>query len=235
MKLFLRICLAFVLTSAYCFATWHPYVGIGIGVAKSQNTFTAKYSNFLTSDSHILNMDTTGTNESIIVGLCNQQKNFFIASELFSTVHQFNLKRKGTVFYLIGPGIYEPAATLDFEVQQKYSNGISFQVGKDLSTMIDVFLKADIFLSKFVIKYVNAETPGIQGQENKWLFGYAPGVGMQVKITPQILTRLDYSYRIYNDFRSKNISRETEFRNTVITGKILPRIHQFTLSLIYRF
>jgi opacity protein-like surface antigen len=176
----------------------------------------------------------------LIVGVRQQQASFFIAGEIFTSVHQFSIKRKGNNFFVKDPdGILPPGSfgALDFEVDVKYTNGVSVLLGKDLTSTVDVFLKLDFFLSKFIIKYANSAAPSNHGEEKKWLFGYAPGVGVQVKLTDNIATRFDYSYRIYNEFNSKNLSRETGLTapSTVITGKILPRIHQFTLALIYKF
>lgn len=236
MKTVLKLSLAFLALTTQTHATWHPYIGLGFGLAKSQNAMKADYSSVATTDNQTLNMDTTGTSESLILGIRQQQKSFFISGEVFTTIHQFNTKRKGTAFYnkVIGAPA-GPFIWLDFEVAQKHSNGVSFIFGKDLTRIMDVFVKFDLFLSKFVIKYANSETPSNQSQHNKWLLGYAPGVGIQIKLTENISTRFDYSYRIYNEFRSKNLSRETDVANTNITGKILPRIHQFALSVIYKF
>lgn len=236
MKTALKVLFVFFAVIPSSQATWHPYVGIGVGLSKSQNAFKANFSNVIGSDSKTLNMDGTGPNESLFVGIRNQQKNFFTGAEIFTTFHQLNVKRKENVFYLTVVGFpFFPIGTLDFEVNQKYSNGGSFHIGKDITNFLDVFFKFDMFWSKFTIKYVNSNSPTTHGQENKWLFGYAPGVGVQLKLTENIATRLDYSYRIYNEFRSKNISQEMGVANTVITGRILPRVHQFALSLIYKF
>ncbi|MBM3633190.1 MAG: porin family protein [Alphaproteobacteria bacterium] len=235
MKINLKLLFTFFALSTYSQASWNPYVGIGFGLSKSQNTFKAYLKNNIGENSLILNMDTTGWNESLILGTRNQQPNFFFSSELFTTLHQYHIKRKGNSFYDPNIGVNLPFGIADFEVSQKYSNGMSFLFGKDLTKTIDVFLKFDFFVSQFRIKYVNSKSPGTSGQENKWLFGYAPGVGMQFKLTDSLATRVDYTYRIYNNFQSKNISQETDVPNTVFTGKILPRIHQFTVSLIYKF
>lgn len=236
MKSAFKVYFAFLVFTVSTQATWHPYVGLGIGLSKSQNTFKANFSNVIGSDSKTLNMDGTGPSESLILGIRNQQKNFFLAGEIFTTYHQINVKRKENAFYLTVIGFpYLLLGKLDFEVQQKYTNGAGIQIGKDITNSLDVFFKFDVFWSKFTIKYVNSDTPSFHGQENKWLFGYAPGVGIQFKLAQNLAARFDYSYRIYNEFRSKNISQETAVANTVITGKILPRVHQFSLSLIYKF
>ena len=235
MKIILRLLIALFAFMPYAQASWNVYGGIGLGLSKSQNTFKAYLKNGLGESSLILNMDTTGWNESLILGARNQQPNFFYSGELFTSLHQYHIKRKGNSFYDPGLGVNLPIGVADFEVSQKYSNGVSFLFGKDLTKTVDVFLKFDFFVSQFRIKYVNSNSPGIHGQERKWIFGYAPGVGLQFKLTDSMATRVDYTYRIYNNFQSKNISQETVVRNTIFTGKILPRIHQFTISLIYNF
>lgn len=235
MKVILKLLFTFFALATCAEASWNPYLGIGFGLSKSQNTFKASLKNNMGSNNLILNMDTTGWQESFILGVRNQQPNFFFSGELFTSLHQYHIKRKGNQFYDPALGVPMPFGIADFEVSQKYSNGLSFLFGKDLTKAIDVFLKFDFFVSQFRIKYVNSSTPGISGQENKWIFGYAPGVGVQIKLTDSLATRVDYTYRIYNNFQSKNISRETVDPTTVITGKILPRIHQFSVSLIYKF
>jgi len=177
MKIILKLLFAFLTLTTYSYATWYPYIGLGVGLSKSQNSFKTNYSDVITSDSLTINMDTTGTSESLILGLRQQQASFFIAGELFTSIHQFNIKRKGNVIYLKNPLLpYRPYTMLDFEVDQKYTNGVSMLLGKDLTSRIDVFLKFDFFLSKFTIKYSNSKNPGMQNQENKWIYGYAPGV-----------------------------------------------------------
>jgi opacity protein-like surface antigen len=233
MKTTLKLSVAFLALTSQTHATWQPYIGLGFGLAKSQNSMKADYSSVMTTDSQTLNMDTTGTSGSLILGIRQQQKSFFIGGEVFTTIHQFNTKRKGTAFYNKNP--YMVAIFLDFEVAQKHSNGVSFLFGKDITSNMDVFVKFDFFVSKFAIKYANSEMPSNQSQHNKWLFGYAPGVGILIKLTENISTRFDYTYRIYNEFRSKNLSRETDIAQTNIRGSILPRNHQFALALIYKF
>lgn len=236
MKKILIPSLAFMLHVSASQATWQPYIGIGVGLSKSQNTFTGSLSNNIGSGSVNVNMDTTGTFEMLTLGIRNDQKNFFLAGELFTSLHQFTNKRKtNSIYRQFNPNTLVRFGILDFEVTQKYSDGISCMIGKDLTTSLDVFFKVDLFWSKFTIKYVNSGDPTKYGQGSKWLLGYAPGVGMQLNITKHISTRFDYSYRIYNQFRTKNISQETFPSAAVITGQISPRIHQFTLSLIYKF
>lgn len=217
-------------------ATWQPYVGINVGLSKSQNTFTGYLINNLGSGNTKINMDTTGTSESMLVGVRNQHINFFWALEIFTSIHQFTNKRKGNdIFTVVNPNVMARIGTYDFEVNQKYTEGVSCFLGKGLASNLDAFLKLDLLWSKFMIKYVNSLRPSSQGQSSKWLYGLAPGVGLQFHITKFISTRFDYSYRIYNEFKSKNIANDPAFPNTYVTGKIAPRIHQFTLALVYRF
>ncbi len=99
MKIILKLLLAFFAFTPYAQASWNPYAGIGFGLSKSQNTFKAYFKEGLYESSLILNMDTTGWNESLILGVRNQQLNFFFAGELFTSLHQYHIKRKGNLFF----------------------------------------------------------------------------------------------------------------------------------------
>jgi opacity protein-like surface antigen len=219
------------------YATWQPYVGINIGLSKSQNTFTGYLTNIVGSGNTKLNMDTTGTSESLLLGIRNQQTDFFYAFEFFTSIHQFATKRKGNnIFRVIDANNMARIGTYDFEVNQKYTEGLSCYFGKDLTPNLDAFLKLDLLLSQFTIKTANTARTSSHGQESKWLFGFAPGVGLQYHFTKSISARFDYSYRIYNEFKSKNIANDLVRPTTTnVTGKISPRIHQFTLALLYKF
>jgi opacity protein-like surface antigen len=223
--------LLFIITLPYCQAAWHPYLGIGAGLSKSQNALSVDFRDPNASQTPAVNMDTTGLNGTILAGVHNQQQHFFFGTEIFASLHNFKNKRKSEITTLV---ILGPYANLEFEASMKSTNGISFMIGKDLTSFADVFLKLDLLGSQFRIKYANIRTSG-KGEKSKWLLGYAPGVGIQFHLTKSILTRFDYSYRIYNEFHTQNIAHEPIAQSTTISGRIAPRIHQFALSLIYRF
>lgn len=220
--------LLFIATLPYCQAAWHPYLGVGAGLSKSQNALSVDFKDTITSQTIAVNMDTSGLNGTVLAGVHNQQQYFFFETEIFASLHNFKNKRKGEITFL---GSH---ANLEFETSMRFTNGISFIVGKDLTSFADVFLKLDFLRSQFRVKYANTRTTG-KGEQSKWLLGYAPGVGVQFHLTKNISTRFDYSYRIYNEFRTQNIAHEPTVQSTTISGRIAPRVHQFALSLIYRF
>jgi opacity protein-like surface antigen len=224
--------LLFIATLPYCQAAWHPYLGVGAGLSKSQNALSVDFRDSLTSQTIAVNMDTTGLSGTILAGVHNQQQHFFFGTEVFASVDNFKNKRKGEIINH-APFVFS-YANLEFETSMRLTNGISFMIGKDLTSFADVFLKLDLLRSQFKVKYANTRTTG-KGEQSKWLLGYAPGVGVQFHLTRNISTRFDYSYRIYNEFRTQNIANEPTVTSTTISGKIAPRIHQFSLSLIYRF
>lgn len=225
--------LLFIATLPYCQAAWHPYLGVGAGLSKSQNALNVDFRDPNISQTIAVNMDTTGLSGTVLAGVHNRQQHFFFETEIFSSVHNFKNKRNGEVIMHTPLGDLS-YANLEFETSMRFTNGISFIVGKDLTSFADVFLKLDLLRSQFRVKYANTRTTG-KGEQSKWLLGYAPGVGVQFHLTKNILTRFDYSYRIYNEFRTQNIAHEPTVQSTTISGRIAPRVHQFALSLIYRF
>jgi len=206
-------------------------MGVGIGLSKSVNQLKTNFSNNLGSDSNSVNMGALWPFESVLLGVAKRyETHFFIAGEVYGSIHQLKKSKKQIVFYR-NRLLNQEIGRLDFELEQKYSNGMSFLIGKDIWKDIDVFFKAGLFFGKFLLKYINNATIK-QGQEGKWLFGYAPGVGLQAKLLNNLSVRFDYSYKIFNEFKSKNLSREIN-PTTQIIGVLSPRVHQFMVSLIY--
>lgn len=211
-------------------AEWHPHIGAGFGLAKSQNSLKERYSSVIGSSNQLVNIGALGTTQSVCLGLTKQLPSFFFGSEIFTNFHQLKKTKKGPEL-LDNMG---PLILLNFKLKKKYSNGVSFFIGKDLFPCLDIMFKLDLFLSRFKLQYYHPEE-NKAGAQSKQLFGYAPGFALQSRLSEHFRVRLDYAYRIYDTFKSKNISNETLVANTLIKGKVVPRVHQFLLNFIYAF
>lgn len=211
-------------------ANWQPYIGAGVGISKSQNSLKEFYASNIGAGSQTVNIGDTGTSESVLLGLRKQFACFFVGGELFTNFHQLAKTKKG-------PELFDadgPLILLNFKLKQKYSNGFSMYIGKDLLPCVDIFFKMDFFLSKFKMQYYHPER-NTTGTQSKQIFGFAPGFALQANVTEQFRVRLDYAYRIYNSFKTKNISQEILVGNTSIRGKVVPRVHQVMCNFIYAF
>jgi opacity protein-like surface antigen len=227
----MRVCLSLVvylmIVTAAC-AQWRPYIGTGIGVDKSHNTLKTNYKSTVGASNLLLNIGATGMHESVFAGAKKICSSFFWGGELFTSFYQLKKTKRENRFFDDNGDLI----VLDFKLQEKYSSGAGIFIGKTLAEGWDIFLKGDLFWSCYTLTYIHPEEDK-SGKQKQWLFGYAPGLGIQKKLPNSFAIRFDYAYRILDTFKSKNISQETLVPQTTITGKVTPRAHRFTLSLVY--
>lgn len=126
--------------------------------------------------------------------------------------------------------------TFNHSLGRTHTLGLGVGVSKDINNSMAAYLKVSALYSKFDLSVKTSDiddvaAPIIPGASSskKWLWGWAPTVGISKELDGQFTIKADYSYQMYGTFK-KGLTLTSEVTSDSHT-KVSPRYHVVGITL----
>lgn len=224
--------------SALALKSSAPYVGAGVGynIFHSDVRLSGSNANGPPPDTGtmVLPVNKTFPNVNLFAGyrhnICADK--YFLGGELFVTPLADTMKKVDIDALLsdnIGVAVVPVYQNIQLKLVRQFSTGVTFVGGRYFDDQTAAFVSISALGSRFRITHGDDSPQSTS--KNKFVFGFAPGVGVKHYIMPRLPLTFQYSYQIYNTFSTGNM-------NTVDAGSIEykfknNRYHNVLLSLAW--
>jgi hypothetical protein len=212
------------------------YTGIEIGGYRSNLILDYKvdvegYPPYLNA----LNSSDSGCNMTLLLGIKKDIGNYYIASELF--VSKENLLRarsqeKNIRVYDVGHNTFHDLGTYRFQVDMLKTIGGGILGGIKYNHSIRSFVSLDVVYTDFQLTTTTID-PLESIKHRKYLWGVAPGIGLEYAFNEKFSARLSYKINIYEKFNAKESDFDEGFIK--VNSHFKPFVHMLKIGLIYHF
>lgn len=158
---------------------------------------------------------------------------YFLSGDVAVSPLQDTLK-KTNIPVLLGDVVGAVAVYqhIQLKVVRTFSAGVDLKIGRYFDKETAGFLSLGLLGSQFRITHRDDTPESVSNK--KFVFGFAPGVGLRHYVKPRLPITFQYSYQMYNTFSTHNMDVSNTGSHIKYKFKD-PRYHSFLVSLAWEF